>query len=922
MRGVTESAIADIFEYIEHNTDREFLLKASALEIYNEVVKDLLTPEGVPLRLLDDKEKGTVVDKLKEEVIRDISHLRQLIKICEAQRQVGETSLNDTSSRSHQIIRLTVESHPSGVSPGIPSASLIASLNFVDLAGSERASQTHADGTRLREGAHINRSLLTLSTCIRKLSGGSAKKGHIPFRDSKLTRILQHSLGGNARTAIICTMSPAHSHVEQSRNTLAFATRAKEVTNTTHINMVVSDKVLVKQLQKEVARLEAELKVPDPTTEITSSEALLHAKDLQIQKMEEELRELELERDAAQARLEEVRRKLEEEEVAKRLAEEAAMKLAVEAANRPPSTPGPLSISRTPLSISTNRRRWSDSGDYLTRKYEEGNQHPQTPPSQMRLKGPAMSVRQSTAASVMLVQEIRNLETLQDELGEDANRALEALQKEVECLRLAQAGMNHDAASTVQKLQDELQTMHSLRSSTSKFRSLESKEGVDTLRQSLSLNQVTLRQELSRLGGKDKSDADAAIATLEEQLESVQRSLDKMVRANEARSPKEAGGVSKTRGRRRNAPPTPSASMTRQRLTSDTPSSPAARRTLRYSNSENNENAPPRVLRDNNPHNAEEPATPRGKGHLTQGVSPSKRNLNTSQSKESPGGAHERSNLVDLRKMQNLFKTAAEDNIKSIRTYVTDLKERVAKLQYQKQLLVCQVLELEAGGLDDEEVEGDDHLNDDELDLQPVQSLDSWKLQFDQQRALILEMWDTCNVSIVHRTQFYLLFNGDPADSIYMEVELRRLTWLQENFNAESQGNQCNANTLEEQLIHRAHSPSSSNSTKSLKRERDLLAKQMSRRLPNEEREDLYIRWGVPLDTKQRKLQLVYKLWADPHNLRHVEASAEVVSRIVGIINPGCAPKEMFALNFTLPNHAETPGMFGWNGLSALLQHF
>lgn len=153
----------------------------------------------------------------------------------------------------------------------------------------------------------------------------------------------------------------------------------------------------------------------------------------------------------------------------------------------------------------------------------------------------------------------------------------------------------------------------------------------------------------------------------------------------------EAGGVSKTRGRRRNAPPTPSASMTRQRLTSDTPSSPAARRTLRYSNSENNENAPPRVLRDNNPHNAEEPATPRGKGHLTQGVSPSKRNLNTSQSKESPGGAHERSNLVDLRKMQNLFKTAAEDNIKSIRTYVTDLKERVAKLQYQKQLLVCQV---------------------------------------------------------------------------------------------------------------------------------------------------------------------------------------------------------------------------------------
>jgi centromeric protein E len=149
-----------------------------------------------------------------------------------------------------------------------------------------------------------------------------------------------------------------------------------------------------------------------------------------------------------------------------------------------------------------------------------------------------MSIRQSTAASVMLVQEIRKLENLQDELGEDANRALEALQKEVECLRLAQAGMNHDAASTIKKLQDEIQTMHSLRSTTSKFKGLENKEDVATLRQSISLNHVTLRQELSRLGEKDKTDADAAIATLEEQLESVQRSLDKMVLANEAHSPK------------------------------------------------------------------------------------------------------------------------------------------------------------------------------------------------------------------------------------------------------------------------------------------------------------------------------------------------------------------------------------------------
>ena len=129
--------------------------------------------------------------------------------------------------------------------------------------------------------------------------------------------------------------------------------------------------------------------------------------------------------------------------------------------------------------------------------------------------------------------------------------------------------------------------------------------------------------------------------------------------------------------------------MARQRLTENTPCSPAARRSLRYANNENNENTPPRVPRDSNPQNGEH-ATPRGNGHQKQGASPAKSD-NTSQSKESPGGGHKRSNSVDIRKMQNLFKTAAEDNIKSIRSYVTELKERVAKLQYQKQLLVCQV---------------------------------------------------------------------------------------------------------------------------------------------------------------------------------------------------------------------------------------
>uniref|UniRef100_A0A453LE25 Kinesin motor domain-containing protein n=1 Tax=Aegilops tauschii subsp. strangulata TaxID=200361 RepID=A0A453LE25_AEGTS len=211
MLGITEHSMAEIYAYIDQHPDREFILRFSAMEIYNEAVRDLLSSDTTPLRLLDDPEKGTVVEKLTEETLRDKGHLLELLAVCEAQRQIGETALNETSSRSHQILRLTVESSAKQFLGKGNSSTLQACVNFVDLAGSERASQTAASGMRLKEGSHINKSLLTLGKVIRQLSGG--RNGHIPYRDSKLTRILQSSLGGNARTAIICTMSPAHCHV-------------------------------------------------------------------------------------------------------------------------------------------------------------------------------------------------------------------------------------------------------------------------------------------------------------------------------------------------------------------------------------------------------------------------------------------------------------------------------------------------------------------------------------------------------------------------------------------------------------------------------------------------------------------------------------------------------------------------------------
>ncbi|KAL0727143.1 hypothetical protein Bca4012_023236 [Brassica carinata] len=317
MTGITGFAINDIFLYIDkHKQERKFTLKFSAMEIYNEAVRDLLCEDNNnPLRLLDDPERGTVVEKLKEETITDRNHLEELISICETQRKIGETSLNETSSRSHQILRLTIESSKREVSPE-SSAILAASVCFVDLAGSERASQTLSAGSRLKEGCHINRSLLTLGTVIRKLSKG--KHGHIPYRDSKLTRILQNSLGGNARTAIICTMSPARSHLEQSRNTLLFATCAKEVSTNAQVNMVVSEKALVKQLQRELMRMENELKNLGLGSSSSSTpdefHILLKQKEELIVKMEEQIQELKWQRDVAQSRVENLLKSAAEEQ--------------------------------------------------------------------------------------------------------------------------------------------------------------------------------------------------------------------------------------------------------------------------------------------------------------------------------------------------------------------------------------------------------------------------------------------------------------------------------------------------------------------------------------------------------------------------------------------------------------------------------
>nr|AMS24225.1 kinesin 7-IId protein [Marsilea vestita] len=821
MRGVTQNTIRDIFNYIEKHSERNFVIKISAIEIYNEVVKDLLNTDTNigPLRLMDDPEKGTIVERLVEDIVRDKNHFQQILSVIEAQRQVGETSLNETSSRSHQIIRLTIESFPRVADGGLVK-SLVANLNLVDLAGSERASQTHSEGTRLKEGCHINRSLLTLTNIIRKLSGPSREKAaHLPYRDSKLTRILQNSLGGNARTAIICTMSPAQTHMEQSRNTLFFATQAKEVTNSAQVNMVVSDKDMVKLLQKEVARLETELRVTDSS----ETQALLKKKDAEIQQLREEVKELHYQRDLAQAELDALRKRLAQVEGSKEM---DGFILPTPTLLSPRSTNG---FGKQLTDIKTSKQRQS-------------------------------TARQSSRASMMLIQEIRKLEQLQQELGQDANTALEALQKEAECLRLAQSDMNHDAASTISKLQDEIQAL--------KLGDAKEKP----LPQIRETQSSTLREEILRLQGMADDDGcitDTTIANLEEKLDIVQKSINNMVLDSSLQFDTESPSKTKT----------PNSVRKQSNL-----SQGSARRSLGF---ENNENNPP---------NCRTPNKKQGQINKEDG-SLSKENTPNSK----------KNNSVDIRKMQQMFKTAAEENIRSIRAYVTDLKERVAKLQYQKQLLVHQVLELEANA--DQEIDMED-VSEDGSPFPPVpDSRENWQLLFQKERMQIAQLWDLCHVSIIHRSQFYLMFKGDPADQVYMEVELRRLAWLQEHFDAELAANPF-ADMDED------GETSVAASIRALKKEREQIAKRMRTGLTEDEKEAMYQRWGVPLGAKQRKLQVAYRVWTNPHDEVHIRDSAELVGRVMGFWTPGKeTSKELFELTYAPPSNRKPWLQVGWNAL-------
>ena len=254
--GIVPLAIQDIFDYIQHGDQaaREYLIRFSYLEIYNEQILDLLSDTTSSIRLLEGKE-GVVVRGLREEVVTTPTAIFELLKKGERRRQVGSTNMNKHSSRSHAIVRIWIESKAVGAPPN--GKTRASSLSLVDLAGSESVRLTGSTGDRKKEGQYINKSLMALGQVIYKLS--EQQKSHIPYRDSKLTRLLQPSLSGNAQIVSICNISPSVSHLEESHNTLKFAMRAKKIKQRVVLNEVEDENTLLQEYKEEIEDLKQQL---------------------------------------------------------------------------------------------------------------------------------------------------------------------------------------------------------------------------------------------------------------------------------------------------------------------------------------------------------------------------------------------------------------------------------------------------------------------------------------------------------------------------------------------------------------------------------------------------------------------------------------------------------------------------------------
>ncbi|XP_010529861.1 PREDICTED: kinesin-like protein KIN-5B [Tarenaya hassleriana] len=262
--GVIPRAVRHIFDTLEAQ-NADYSMKVTFLELYNEEITDLLAPDDnsrlmedkqkKPISLMEDGKGCVVVRGLEEEVVYSANDIYALLERGAAKRRTADTLLNKRSSRSHSVFTITVHIKEEAV--GDEELIKCGKLNLVDLAGSENILRSGSRDGRAREAGEINKSLLTLGRVINALVEHSP---HVPYRDSKLTRLLRDSLGGKTKTCIIATISPSAHSLEETLSTLDYAHRAKNIKNKPEANQKFSKAVLLKDLYLEIERMREDVR--------------------------------------------------------------------------------------------------------------------------------------------------------------------------------------------------------------------------------------------------------------------------------------------------------------------------------------------------------------------------------------------------------------------------------------------------------------------------------------------------------------------------------------------------------------------------------------------------------------------------------------------------------------------------------------
>ena len=255
LRGIIPQAFDHIFAAVDVTSECDFLIRASYIEIYNEEIRDLLSREPkIRMEMKESPEHGVYIKDLTAVVVNGVAEIDKVMQQGAKSRTTGATLMNAESSRSHSVFTIVIETSRKNAEG--ENSIRAGKLNLVDLAGSERQGKTGAAGQRLKEATKINLSLSALGNVIAALASG--KTGHIPYRDSKLTRMLQDSLGGNTKTIMVANIGPADYNYDETASTLRYANRAKNIKNKPKINEDPKD-ALLRQFQEEIERLKSEL---------------------------------------------------------------------------------------------------------------------------------------------------------------------------------------------------------------------------------------------------------------------------------------------------------------------------------------------------------------------------------------------------------------------------------------------------------------------------------------------------------------------------------------------------------------------------------------------------------------------------------------------------------------------------------------